>query len=37
LATKSDGVPRRELDLVVSEGLRQLGLDAIIRDESASE
>ena len=37
VATKADGVPRRELDLVVSEGLRQLGLDAVIQDESASE
>jgi len=37
VATKADGVPRRELDLVVAEGLRQLGLDAVIRDESASE
>jgi hypothetical protein len=37
VATKADGVPRRELDLVVAEGLRQLGLDAVIQDESASE
>jgi hypothetical protein len=37
VATKADGVPRRELDLVVAEGLRQLGLDAVIRDESAAE
>jgi hypothetical protein len=36
VATRADGVPRRELDLVVAEGLRQLGLDAIIKDESIS-
>ena len=32
VATKADGVPRRELDLVVAEGLRQLGLSASIEE-----
>ncbi len=33
LATKPDGLPRRELDLVVREGLNQLGLQAEIQEE----
>jgi hypothetical protein len=33
MATKADGVPLRELDLVVAEGLRQLGLSASIDTE----
>jgi len=37
VASKADGVSRRDLDLVVAEGLRQLGLDTVIRDESAPE
>ena len=33
VASKSDGLPRHELDLVVKEGLNQLGLQAEIQEE----